>query len=91
MVMLLKFMRSIRTKALHPRDFALKYDLTQVQLAELLGVSLPLVKTWFARENPREPEQRYIDRLSEIDALLEIKKTINEKIPPHLQKLFNLE
>lgn len=87
---LLKFMRSIRYKALHPRDFIEKYQLTQAQLAELLGVSLQLVKTWFARENPREPEQKYLDRLAEIDALLEIKKVIDEKIPPHLKDLFNL-
>ncbi|MDZ8025979.1 MAG: helix-turn-helix transcriptional regulator [Nostoc sp. DedQUE11] len=87
---LLKFMRSIRCKTLHPRDFTEKYQLTQAQLAELLGVSIQLVKTWFARENPRQPEQRYLDRLAEIDALLEIKKVIDEKIPPHLQALFNL-
>jgi hypothetical protein len=55
-----------------------------------LGVSVQLVKTWFARENPREPEQKYLDRLAEIDALLEIKKVIDEKIPPHLKDLFNL-
>ncbi|MEO0684112.1 MAG: XRE family transcriptional regulator, partial [Cyanobacteria bacterium J06649_11] len=60
------------------------------QLAELLGVSVQLVKTWFAREKPREPEQKYLDRLAEIDALLEIKKVIDEKIPPHLKDLFNL-
>lgn len=87
---LLKFMRSIRCKTLHPRDFIKKYQLTQAQLAELLGVSIQLVKTWFAKEDPRQPEQRYLDRLSEIDALLEIKKVIDEKIPPHLQALFNL-
>ena len=83
-------MRSIPYKALHPRDFVEKYQITQAQLAELLGVSLQLVKTWFAREKPREPEQRYLDRLSEIDALLEIRKTIDAKIPPHLRQLFNL-
>jgi transcriptional regulator with XRE-family HTH domain len=83
---LLKFVRSIRTKALHPRDFIQKYQLTQAQLAELLGVSVQLIKTWFQRENPR---QRYLDRLAEIDALLEIKKVIDEKIPPHLQALFD--
>ncbi len=87
---LLKFMRSIRCKTLHPRDFVKKYQLTQAQLAELLGVSVQLVKTWFAREDPRQPEQRYLDRLAEIDALLEIKKVIDEKIPPHLQALFNI-
>jgi DNA-binding transcriptional regulator YiaG len=83
-------MRSIHQSTLHPREFIQKYDLTQAQLAELLGVSIQLVKTWFAREEPREPEQRYLDRLSEIDALLEIRKTIDAKIPPHLRKLFNL-
>ncbi|MBD2609262.1 MAG: helix-turn-helix transcriptional regulator [Tolypothrix carrinoi HA7290-LM1] len=90
-IMLLKFMRSIRSKALHPRNFVEKYQLTQAQLAELLGVSVQLVKTWFAREDPREPEQKYLDRLAEIDALLEIKKVIDEKIPPHLRKLFHLD
>ena len=75
---------------MHPRDFIEKYQLTQAQLAELLGVSLQLVKTWFARENPREPEQKYLDSLAEIDALLEIKKVIDKKIPPHLKDLFNL-
>jgi len=74
---------------LHPRDFIKKYQLTQAQLAELLGVSIQLVKSWFAHENPREPEQRYLHRLEEIDALLEIRKTIDAKIPPHLHKLFN--
>ena len=69
---LLKFMRSIHCKALHPHEFIEKYQLTQAQLAELLGVSVQLVKTWFARENPRKPEQRYLDRLAEIDALLEL-------------------
>ncbi|MCG6138728.1 MAG: XRE family transcriptional regulator [Nostoc sp. LLA-1] len=88
---LLKFMRSIRCKTLHPRDFIEKYQLTQAQLAELLGVSIQLVKTWFGREEPRQPEQKYLDRLAEIDALLEIKKVIDEKIPPHLQALFNLK
>ncbi|MBW4499661.1 MAG: XRE family transcriptional regulator [Scytonema hyalinum WJT4-NPBG1] len=86
---LLKYIRSIRCKALHPRDFIEKYQLTQAQLAELLGVSVQLVKTWFQRENPRQPEQKYLDRLAEIDALLEIKKVIDEKIPPHLKSLFN--
>jgi transcriptional regulator with XRE-family HTH domain len=84
-------MRSIRCNTLHPRDFIEKYQLTQAQLAELLGVSVQLVKTWFQRENPRQPEHRYLDRLAEIDALLEIKKVIDEKIPPHLQALFNLD
>jgi predicted transcriptional regulator len=88
-IQLLKFMRSIRRLALHPRDFVEKYELTQAQLAELLGVSVQLVKTWFGRENPREPEQKYLDRLAEIDALLEIKKVIDEKIPPHLKSLFH--
>ncbi|BAZ18843.1 hypothetical protein NIES4071_107280 (plasmid) [Calothrix sp. NIES-4071] len=88
--MLLPFMRHIRTNVLHPRAFIKKYGLSQPQLAELLGVSLPLVRTWFARESPRQPEQRYLDRLAEIDALLEIKKVIDEKLPPHLQELFNL-
>lgn len=78
-------------QTLHPRDFASKYQLTQVQLADLLGVSLQLVKTWFARESPRQPEQRYLDRLSEIDALLEIRKVIDAKIPKHLRSLFNLD
>ena len=75
---------------MHPRDFIEKYQLTQAQLAELLGDSVQHVKTWFARENPREPEQKYLDRLAEIDALLEIKKVIDKKIPPHLKDLFNL-
>ncbi len=79
------------SQTLHPRDFTEKYQLTQAQLADLLGVSLQLVKTWFARENPRQPEQRYLDRLSEIDALLEIKKLIDAKIPSHLRSLFNLD
>jgi transcriptional regulator with XRE-family HTH domain len=89
--MLLESMRRIRTNTLQPRDFIKKHKINQLQLAELLGVSIPLVRTWFARENPREPEQRYLDRLSEIDALLEIKKVIDEKLPPHLQALFNLD
>jgi predicted transcriptional regulator len=88
---LIKFMRSIRRRTLHPREFIEKYQLTQAQLAELLGVSLPLVKTWFKHNNPREPEQRYLDRLAEIDALLEIKKVIDEKMPAHLRKLFDLD
>lgn len=37
------------------------------------------------------PEQRYLDRLSEIDALLEIKKVIDAKIPKHLRSLFSLD
>lgn len=83
---------------MHPREFVDKYDLTQAQLAELLGVSVQLVKTWFAHQNPRQPEQRYLDRLAEIDALLEIKKVIDAnkkaidtKMPPHLRNLFNLD
>ncbi len=88
--LLLKFIRRLRKKQLHPREFVDKYNLTQAQLAELLGVSLGLVKTWFQREEPRQPEQRYLDRLSEIDALLEIKQKIDEKLPPHLRSLFNL-
>lgn len=88
--LLLKFIRRLRKKQLHPREFVDKYNLTQPQLAELLGVSLGLVRTWFQREEPRQPEQRYIDRLSEIDALLEIKQKIDEKIPSHLKSLFDL-
>ncbi len=87
--MLLPFIRHIHTKTLHPRAFIKKYGLSQPQLADLLGVSIGLVRTWFARESPRQPEQRYLDRLAEIDALLEIKKVIDEKLPPHLQELFN--
>lgn len=81
---------------MHPKEFAAKYDLTQDELADLLGVSPSLIKQWASPSNPRMPEQRHIDRLSEIDALIEIIKMLREmifimttKLPPHLLKLLN--
>jgi transcriptional regulator with XRE-family HTH domain len=74
----------------HPREFLIKYKITQAELAEVLGVSIQLVKSWFAHSEPRQPEQRYLDRLCEIDALLEIQKIINTKVPPHIRRLFDL-
>ncbi|MBA3920511.1 MAG: XRE family transcriptional regulator [Nostocaceae cyanobacterium] len=82
---------SLAVKPCKESDFIEKYKINQLQLALLLGVFIPLVRTWFALRNPRQLEQRYLDRLSEIDALLEITKVIDEKLPPHLQALFNLD
>jgi transcriptional regulator with XRE-family HTH domain len=81
----------------HPKDFAEKYDLTQEELAELLGVSASLAKKWFSRSSPRLPEQRHMDRLGEIDTLVEtyklliqLSKTLAEKLPPHIRQLLDL-
>ena len=82
---------------MHPKEFCTKYALTQDELADLLGVSPSLVKQWVSPSTPRTPEQRHLDRLSEIDTLIEILKMLREmveiltaKLPPHLSKLLDL-
>jgi hypothetical protein len=46
---------------------------------------------FMSRKILRLPEKRYLDRLSEIDALLEIKRFIDRKIPPHLKPFLDSE
>ncbi len=78
-----RFLAQIHERVLTPQEFVTKYGVTQQQLADILGVSLSLVKSWFAKEAPRPPEQRYLDRLAEIDALL----TIQALIPNHIRQI----
>lgn len=72
-----QYLYLVRKGTLEPRQFIKKWGINQIRLAELLGVSLSLVRGWMQKRNPRIPEQRHLDRLTEIDWILEHGRTLS--------------
>lgn len=86
-----QYLHLVRKGILEPKQFIDKWGINQIKLAELLGVSISLVRDWCKR-NPRIPEKRHLDRLSEIDWILEhgrMHQQMYDQIPNHLKQLLD--
>ena len=60
----------LRANPLHPREFKQKWQCTNDDIADLLGVTRGLVERWFfspGAKNHKEPDENYTRRLAEID------------------------
>lgn len=65
-----KLIYQLRDNPLHPKDFKEKWQCTNDDLAELLGITRGQVERWFfssEAKNYKEPDERHTRRLSEID------------------------
>lgn len=83
-----KAIESIRSSTVQPQDFRNKWNATNKDLSKLLGVSISYVERWFldpSSPNHRTPEQKYCERLSEIDYIL---RSLDEA-PQSIKDLYN--
>jgi hypothetical protein len=93
-----RMMRMIRQVDVEPiefvKDFLQRRGVGREQLADLLDLSLPQVERWFfdsSAKNFREPEEKHIKRLKEIDFVLDTlawAETNIDRCPPHLRTLY---
>lgn len=82
-----KLIYDVRSKPLHPKDFKQKWQCTNDDIAELLGVTRGLVERWFfspGAKNYKDPDENYTRRLAEIDYMW---RNLAD-CPPHIKTAF---
>ncbi len=75
-----------------PEEFVNKWQIDKKELAKLLSVSYPVVERWFfvSGKNKRDPKANHLNRLSEIDYILETLNQCQKGIdscPTHIKDL----
>jgi hypothetical protein len=75
----------------HPKDFVAKWLLTRQELAQLTGKSTDTVYHWFVEGSSQRPvPPEVINYLSLLDGIWTQRQTFEERLPPHINALYEL-
>jgi hypothetical protein len=89
-----KLIKLIRQNVVNPREFKEKWGVSNAGLARLLDLSPTHVQRWFFAQsatNYREPEEKYLRRLAEVDFIWTVLETLQEsldKCPEHIKEVY---